>query len=164
MARVFEMAPGYISLTRGIHCCPNSFHFFCPTRISTLWRICVYMYIPACAETVYDLPLLPNRSANEICLHKSGAVWSVDWIFINRAPAGRLLGEYMTLDRTFYTPLFQTENSSNHSYRHISFFIAFLEEAFNRNVIILWNNYRTISVNSNAIIVIMEGSKTLLCS
>jgi hypothetical protein len=56
-----------------------------------------------CVETVYKLPLLPNNIASEIFLQKSGAVRSVDWIFIIGAPACRWLGENVTLDRTLYS-------------------------------------------------------------
>jgi len=40
-----------------------------------------------CVERLYELQLLPNNTATEIFLHKLGAVGSVDWIFITRAPA-----------------------------------------------------------------------------
>jgi len=42
----------------------------------------IYIYIFACVETVYELPLLPNNTVIEAFLHKSGAVLSVDWLFI----------------------------------------------------------------------------------
>jgi len=45
----------------------------------------------------------------ETFLHKSGAVRKVDWIFITGAPAWRWLGEYVTLDKTFYNLLFKQE-------------------------------------------------------
>jgi len=37
------------------------------------------MRIPDCAETAYELPLLPNNTASGTFLHKSGAI--VAWIF-----------------------------------------------------------------------------------
>jgi len=40
-----------------------------------------------CVETVYELPLLPNNTVNETLLHKSGAVRSVDLIFLIGPPA-----------------------------------------------------------------------------
>jgi len=40
-----------------------------------------------CLETAYELPLLLNNNGNETFLHKSGAVPSVDWIFILELPA-----------------------------------------------------------------------------
>ena len=48
---------------------------------------CVYTHV--CVETVYELSLLPNNTANETLLHKSGAVRSVDLIFLIGAPAWR---------------------------------------------------------------------------
>jgi hypothetical protein len=35
--------------------------------------LCVYMHIPKCAQTDYELPLLLNNTASEIFLHKSPA-------------------------------------------------------------------------------------------
>jgi hypothetical protein len=43
--------------------------------------------LSACAETVYELPLLPNNTASETFLHKPGAMRNVDWIFITGSPA-----------------------------------------------------------------------------
>ena len=56
-------------------------------------------------ENVYELPLLPNNTASETFLHKSGAVRCVDWILITGKLAWRWLGEYVTLDKTFYSLL-----------------------------------------------------------
>ena len=64
LTRVSEMARWKISLARGIPCCPNFFfNFFCPTNVSMLWRIYVYIHISDCVQTVYELPLLPNNTA-----------------------------------------------------------------------------------------------------
>jgi len=52
-------------------------------------------------ESVYELPLLPNNVVSETFLHKSGAVRSVDWIFITGSSAWRWLGKYMTLYKIF---------------------------------------------------------------
>ena len=35
-----------------------------------------------CVQTVYELPFLPNNTASETFLRKSGAVRSVDWLRI----------------------------------------------------------------------------------
>jgi len=61
-----------------------------------------HIHTSDCVETVHELPLLPNSSGSEAFLHKSGAVRSVDWMFIIGMPAWRWLGEYMTLDKTFH--------------------------------------------------------------
>jgi hypothetical protein len=47
----------------------------------------IHTHISDCEQTVYELPLLPNKTASEIFVHKSGAVRSVDWIFMKGAPA-----------------------------------------------------------------------------
>jgi len=65
-----------------------------------------HTHISDCVQTVYELPLLPNNTANETVLHTSAAVRSVNWIFIVGTPAWRWVGEYVTLDRTFYSLLF----------------------------------------------------------
>ena len=124
------LARGSISWARGIQCCPNMFYSFCPTSFSILWRIyiySIYIYIcvcvcarvcvcthththaPDCVEIVYEIPLLSNNTASETFLHESGAVQSVDWIFIIRAPAWRWLDDYVTLGKTFYKRLLEQE-------------------------------------------------------
>jgi hypothetical protein len=76
-------------------------------------HIYVYIYthiqISDHIETAYELPLLPNNTVNEIFLIKSGDVWSVNWVFIILAPAWSWLGEYVTLDITFYSLLLKQE-------------------------------------------------------
>ena len=76
--------------------------------------VCVYTththtHMSDCVEIVHELPLLPNNAASETYLHKSGEVWSGDWIFTTAAPAWRWLGEYVTLDKGFYNLLFRQE-------------------------------------------------------
>ena len=63
--------------------------------VSILWKISVYIHIFDCVQTVYKSPLLPINTASKTFLPKSGAVRSVDWIFIVGAPACRWLGEYL---------------------------------------------------------------------
>ena len=112
-------------------------NLFCPTRLLQMWKWCVYIHTSDCVETVYELPLLTNNTESETFLHKSRAVRSVDWIFIVGVKIWRWLGEYMTLDRTFYSLLFKQETVAAPSYCHIFFFIAFLEEVLIRNIIII---------------------------
>ena len=52
-------------------------------------NVYIYTHISDCVETVYELPLVPNDTASETFLHKSGAVRSVDRIFIVRMPERR---------------------------------------------------------------------------
>ena len=76
-------------------------------------RVCVcthtHTHAPDCVEIVYEIPLLSNNTASETFLHESGAVQSVDWIFIIRAPAWRWLDDYVTLGKTFYKRLLEQE-------------------------------------------------------
>jgi len=93
----------------GIHCCPNIFYLFYPTIVSTWRRKCVDIHISGCVETLHELPLLSNNAVSETLLHKSGVLWSVDRIFVIGAPTWRWMGEYVTLDKTFYSLLFKQE-------------------------------------------------------
>jgi len=51
--------------------------------------------ISECVDIIYELQLLPKNTSS----NTSGALRSVDWIFITGAPAWRLLGEHVTLDK-----------------------------------------------------------------
>jgi len=62
-----------------------------------------------CLQTGYALLLLPNNTASEPFLHKSGTVRSVDWVFVIGVPAWRWMSEYVTVDKTFYYLLFKQE-------------------------------------------------------
>ena len=77
------------------------FYFFCPTNVSLLWRICVYLHISDCVGIVYELPWLTNNTASEIFLHKLGAVRSADWVFITTSQSWWWVGEYVTLVKIF---------------------------------------------------------------
>jgi len=70
-------------------------YFLCPTSVCILWRIYVYIHIYDRLEIVYELRLLPTF------LHKSGAVRSVDWIFIIGVQAWRWLGECVMWTKRF---------------------------------------------------------------
>ena len=106
MARVPEITRGRISLVRGIHCCPNSFYFFCPNSAPLYCEYCekyvVYIHIPDCVHTVYELPLLPNNTAGEIFLYKSRTVRSVERILITGAPALGRKCECVTLGKKLF--------------------------------------------------------------
>ena len=109
-----------ISLSRGIQCCFNYFHFPCPTNLPTLWGICLYLHISGGVQNVYGLLLLPNNKTNETFLHNSRAVWSVEWIFIIGSQVWQYLGEYVTWDTTSYstrsTPLTQVSKWEPHEH------------------------------------------------
>jgi hypothetical protein len=95
----------------------------------------VYIYTSDCIEILYELPLLPNNTANETFLHKSGAVRSVGWILNTRVPTWRWLGEY-DIGKILLQPSFQTGCSSSPSYFQIVFLIAVFEDELLRNIII----------------------------
>jgi len=57
-------------------------------RLYTVKNMCIYTHI-CCVQNVYELPLLPYKTASDTFLHKSGAVRSVDSRFITGAPAWR---------------------------------------------------------------------------
>ena len=82
------------------------FNFLCPTGVSILWIICLYIHTSHCVEIQYALPLLPNSTASEEFLHKSGAVGSADWIFIVEAPSWRWrrdIGQHVVQSSSFQT-------------------------------------------------------------
>ena len=126
-----------------------TFHFLCPTGVSILWRTRVYVHVCDCLET-----LPPNNTVSEILLHNSGALWSIDRIFIIRALLWRWLDEYVTLDRMFLQS-FETGSSSSATYCHIFFFITFLQEAFIINIIIITciNCINIIWINDNKAVI-----------
>ena len=128
MTRLAKMAHGRIFLARAIQCCPNIYFFkfiFLSHRLCIVKNmcvcVCVCVCVSACIETVCELPLLPNSASSETLLHKWGALRSVDWMFITGT-----LSECVTLDKKLYSLLF-----------HSFFPIAFLEEAFIRNIYVL---------------------------
>jgi hypothetical protein len=109
MAYLPKTARRKISLALSIHCCPNFLKISFARPASLYCDEHVHIYISECLEILYELPLLPNNTAGETFLHKSGAVRSVDWIFNTGVPAWRWLGEYLTLDKTSYSLLLKQE-------------------------------------------------------
>jgi hypothetical protein len=105
-----------------------SFYLFCPARVSILRRTCVYIHISDCVEIVFEILLLPNNTASETFLHQSGAVQSVGWIY-RWATGLAVTGQIGDIGQNVLQPCFQTGSSSNPSYFHIFFLIAFLKEA-----------------------------------
>jgi len=80
-------------MASGIHRCPNFFFFLLfllpDQRRYIVKNMCMHIQIYDFVETVYELPLIPNKTASETLLYKLGAVGSVDWIFIPGVPAWR---------------------------------------------------------------------------
>ena len=52
-----------LEMARGVHFCANISFFVRPASLYGEERVCVYMHISDCIETVYELPLLPNNTA-----------------------------------------------------------------------------------------------------
>jgi hypothetical protein len=101
--------------------------------------ICIYTYIHTyiCVEIVYLLPLLPNDTASETFLHKSRRDAKF-WLDIYQWGASlAFTGRIHDIGRKFYNLLFKQEVVAAPSYFQIFFLIAFLNEAFIINVIII---------------------------
>jgi len=75
--------------------------FFCPTSISAVWTICVYIHISDCVETGHELLVLANNTVSGMFLYILTVMWTVDCIFITGVHACWWLGEYVILGKTF---------------------------------------------------------------
>ena len=86
-----------------------------------------------CVETEFELSLLPNNTASgSFLLIGSGAKC---WQDIYHWGAGlAVTGRIRDIGQNVLQFSFQTESSRSPGYFHIFFFIAFLEEAFIRNI------------------------------
>ena len=82
--------------------------------------MCIYVQSD-CVETVYELPLLPNNTASEMFLHKSGAVRSVDWMFIVGAPVWHRQGPIRDIGQSVLQSSFQTGSSGSPNTATVSF-------------------------------------------
>jgi hypothetical protein len=87
---------------------------FCTATMVARTHLSVTLYLHClsctfCIETVYELGLLPYNTASETFLYNWGTMGSVDWIFVIGVPACPWLGEFITLDETFYDVLFKQE-------------------------------------------------------
>ena len=118
-----------------------------------LWRICVYTHthISDCIHTQCELLLLPNKTAvkhfdknREECKVLTG------YLSLGRWTGGVRVNTRHWKKKVLQSS-FQTGSSSSPSYFQIFFLIAFLEEAFIRNIkIILWiNNTIIICITNN---------------
>jgi hypothetical protein len=161
------LSRGKISLADGIHCCPKFFIYFArPASLYCEEYVCIYTYPIWLRRNCIWNTVATNNTASEAVLHKPGELRSVDRICIIKGPVWRWLGEYVTLDSTFYSLLFKQEVSRVPSYFHIFFLIAFLEEALIGNIIIiLCINYIIIMYINNAVINnFFKTPKPLFCS
>lgn len=62
LAHVPKIAHREISLTCSIHCCPNFLLFLLPDQHLNILKKCLYIHIPDCVETVYELLLLSDNT------------------------------------------------------------------------------------------------------
>jgi hypothetical protein len=125
--------------------------------------VCIYIYIHThtfthisdCVENVVEILLLPYNTASETILHKLGGVQSVDWIY-HQATGLAVTWRIRDFGQNVSQPSFQTGSSSNPSYFHNFFLIAFLKEAcITKIIIIVWINYSVIiiiCINNNEVI------------
>ena len=79
------------------------FYFFHPTAVPILWRLHVYMCTCLSVYRLYMNDRCYQTTLQWNIFTQTGAVRSVGWIFVVEAPAWRWLGQYVTLDRTFYS-------------------------------------------------------------
>jgi hypothetical protein len=117
---------------------PIFFYFVRAAGFPVLWRecvcVCIHVHISAYRLYVYELSLLPNKTASETFLHKSVAVRSADWIFIIGVLAWRWLS-IRDIGQNVLQCSIQTGSSSSPSYFQVSFFTALLEKVFIINIL-----------------------------
>jgi hypothetical protein len=142
VARVPKMTSGKTSVPRGIHCCSSFLYLFYLASVSVLWIICAYAHTylnphKLCINYRCYLIILPvkhfytNRERCEVLTgYLSVGCWAAgDW-----ANAWHWAKRF----ELFYFK----EICSSPSCFHIFFLIAFLEEPFIKNIIIiLYINY-----------------------
>ena len=133
-------------LSRGIHCCPSLFCFFaqpaslyCEEYVCVCVYVyvcmCIYIYIYNCIESMHELPLLPNNMASETLCTKIGCVANC-WLDIYHWSAGlAVTGRIRDIVKNVLQSSFRCGSSNTLSYFQIFFLIAFLQEAFIRNII-----------------------------
>ena len=151
MARVPKVAGENIRnfLARWIHNSPDfsisfsrSASLYCEENLCMSVCVCVCVCVYLTAWRPLRITVATNNSASETFWHKSGAFFfSFDWKFTTGTPARRRMSEYVTLDEMFYNFLFKQEIVAAPISIYIFFFIAFFEEVFIRNIIILWTYY-----------------------
>jgi len=132
-----SMGGGKMCLARGIHCCPNFLKFLLPDQsLCIVNNICAYIHTSDCVQTVYELLSLPNNTA--VKHFYTNREWCKVYIYCWEAGFA-VTGWIHDIGQKVLQYSFETgSSSSSHSYCWILFLMAFLEEAFIRNVIILW--------------------------
>ena len=108
-------------------------HIYTDTYVQTH----IYRHISDCLQTVHVLPLLPNDTAGEKFLPKSGAVRCVDWIFITWGGGLAVTWRMFDIGQNILQCSIPTGSSSSHSYFHMLFLIEFFEVELVRDIITL---------------------------
>jgi hypothetical protein len=165
---ILRHAKGLFTSRTAIHCCPDFYIHF--ARPASLY----------CEHFIYTHIRLLRDYMNYLCFQitlrvktfftqiGSGAKC---WLDICHCGAGLAVTDRIPdIGQNHVQFSFQTERGRSPSYFQIFFLIAFLEEAFIRNIIIPCINYIIIicinnnNNNNNSAVIIMEGSRTLFCS
>ena len=108
------------------------YYFFCPTSVSILWTICMYVYINThtlthvsdCVETVYELPLQPNNRVKYFYTNRERCKVLTGYLSQGRRPGGDWAKTWHWTDICIL-PLKQEAVAA---YCHIFSLAAFLEE------------------------------------
>jgi hypothetical protein len=117
------------------------YSFCCPTIVCILWTTSVYIHI----FTAYRLYMncrcyqMTDRETDTAVKHFY-TIWSgvKCWLDICRWGAGLAVpGQIRDIGQNVLQSSFETGSSSSHSYCHSLLLIAFLEEAFVRNIVII---------------------------
>jgi hypothetical protein len=154
------MARGKISLARGIRCCSHFLLLPFLDQHLNFVKIMSYTHISDCVQTVYELPLLTN---DHFYTNRSGTKC---WPDIYHWGAGlAVTGWIRDIGQNVLHSSFLTGSSSSVSYLHIFFLIAFLEDAFVRNIkIIVCFDYIIVCINqsnapiNNTVLQILDNS------
>jgi hypothetical protein len=108
-------------------------------------NLCAYIHISDTVQTVYYIITVAtkkNTGAKHVYTNRSAAKF---WLEIYRWGAGLVVtGRIRDIGQNVLQCSIQTGISSSHSYCQIFFFMAFLDEAFIRNIIILLRINNTI--------------------
>ena len=107
---------------------PILVYSFCPTSVSILCRTCVYTHTHIWHRT--DCVWI---TVKHFYTYRSSAKCWLDIII--GEPVWRWLGQYGTLDRTFYSLLLNRKQQQQPSDCHILLLTAFLDEAFITDII-----------------------------
>jgi hypothetical protein len=97
----------------------------CPTSVAILWRTDTCIYVPDCAETVYELPFVPNKAAmKHYYTNRNPCEVPAGYLSLRRRPGGDWANTWHWTK--CFTVFFSKRHSSSLSYFQIFFLITFL--------------------------------------